>query len=74
MARHIGSERRESTIFRDKIVHQVHESIKKELGKLYPVVSKSYIYERIQKETGLCTKTIAFILNHTRDNLSQTEE
>lgn len=66
MSRHVGSERRESTVLRDEIVHRVHESIKKELGKLYPVVSKSYIYERIKEETGLCTKTIAFILNHTR--------
>lgn len=61
MTRFSGKNRRESTILRDNKVHEIHA----ELGVLADVVSRQYIYERIKMRTGLCTKTIAFILNHT---------
>lgn len=66
MSRKTGSERRESTVLRDEQVLSLYDSIAEDLGELLPVVSRSYIYDRIQKETGLCHKTIAFILNHTK--------
>lgn len=65
MAQSNLAERRPSTIFRDNSVHEIYQELKEELGDLIHVVSKSYIYGRIQERTGLCTKTIAFILNHT---------
>lgn len=65
MARSSNENRRESTIIRDNEVHKAYEELRKELGTLFVEVSKSYIYERIGKRTGLCNKTIAYILNHT---------
>lgn len=59
------AERRPSTVFRDNGVHEVYQELEEELGDLIHVVSKSYIYERIHERTGLCSKTIAFVLNHT---------
>lgn len=35
------------------------------LGEIGCYVSKSYIYEKISKKTGLSTRSISFILNHT---------
>ncbi|MDE5986839.1 MAG: hypothetical protein K2H16_06105 [Prevotella sp.] len=58
--------RRESTVMRYAEVHKVYEEIVNGLGELAHVVSKSYIYEKIHERTGLCTKTIAYVLNHTR--------
>lgn len=65
MTRFSGKNRRESTILRDNKVHEIHAELRAELGGLADVVSRQYIYERIKMRTGLCTKTIAFILNHT---------
>lgn len=28
-------------------------------------VSRQYVYEKIKEKTGLCVKTIAYVLNHT---------
>lgn len=60
----VGNQRR-STIIRNNRVHEVHAEILEKLGDVAPYVSKSYIYEQIHAATGLCTKTIAHILNHT---------
>ena len=54
MTRFSGKNRRPSTVFRDNKVHEAYEEICKELGK----------YSRLVR-TGLSTKTIAYILNHT---------
>lgn len=65
MARFSGKNRRGSTIIRDNEVHQAYHDLCIELGSMSRFVSKQYIYERIRARTGLCSKTIAFILNHT---------
>lgn len=66
MTRFSDKNRRESTIIRDNHVHDLYHDICMELGFSHRFVSKQYVYELISKRTGLCTKTIAFILNHTR--------
>lgn len=58
--------RRESTIVRDNEIHKLHRQILDELGELANVVSKNYIYEKIQEKTKLSIRTISFILNHTQ--------
>lgn len=58
--------RRESTIARDNEIHKLHRQILDELGELANVVSKNYIYEKIQEKTKLSIRTISFILNHTQ--------
>lgn len=57
---------RTSTMMRDNQVHTLYEKIKEELGDLSHEVSRGYIYRRISEMTGLCTKCIAYILNHTK--------
>lgn len=57
--------RRESTIVRDNEIHKIHRQILDELGDLANVVSKNYIYGKIQEKTKLSIRTISFILNHT---------
>lgn len=64
MARIRGKERRPSTIIRDNMVHDVYDKVCGEMGKYAHYVAKQYIYEKIRNETGLCLKTIAYILNH----------
>lgn len=66
MARKYDKNRRPSTIIRDNTVHDTYKEICEELGTIANVVSKSYIYERISKHTGLCVKTIANILNYAQ--------
>lgn len=65
MARISSENRRISTIIRQNIVHECYLDIIKEIGDYAYLVPRLYIYEKIQKRTGLCTKTIAHILNHT---------
>lgn len=66
MTRFSGKNRRPSTVFRDNKVHEAYHDLCIELGSMSRFVSKQYIYARISALTGLCSKTIAFILNHTR--------
>ena len=47
------------------MVHDVYDKVCGEMGKYAHYVAKQYIYEKIRNETGLCLKTIAYILNHT---------
>lgn len=65
MARKRGENRRDSTIMRHNEVHKAYTEMAGVLGYLINNVSKGYIYEEIHKRTGLCYKTIAYILNHT---------
>lgn len=64
MPRNSNNNRRESTFKRDNEVLDIYREVCNELGELAHVVAKSYIYEKIHERTGLCTKTIAFIINH----------
>jgi len=64
--RNANAERRPSTVIRDNTVLGIYKELSEELGSLIHVVSRTYIYDRIKERTGLCHKTIAFILNHTR--------
>lgn len=66
MNRYSGKKRRPSTQIRDNCVHEIYRQITSDMGSLKNVVSKSYIYEQIHQRTGLCVKTIAYILNHTK--------
>lgn len=65
MPRFSDENRRESTIIRDNQVLDVYKEIMNKLGELSNAVSKSYIYDKVKEQTGLCTKTIAYIINHT---------
>ena len=62
----VNNKRRESTSIRDNAVHDLYDRIFFFFGELRNAVSKSYIYEKIQKETKLSIRTISFILNHTK--------
>lgn len=66
MTRYHDNRRRPSTVARDDMVHLAYEELRAELGGYADLVPRGYIYERLSGRTGLCTKTVAFILNHTR--------
>lgn len=57
--------RRQSTAIRDNEVHKAYAEIKAELGALVYEVRRGHIYDRISAKTGLCCKSVAYILNHT---------
>lgn len=54
-----------STIKRNNSIHLMYKNIMNDLGQLRTVVSKSYIYNLIQNQTGLSIRTISHVLNHT---------
>jgi len=66
MARTSSENRRPSTIIRDNSIHEAYNDVVSELGEYAYLVPKSYIYDKVGKRTGLCSKTIAYVLNHTR--------
>ena len=47
-------------------VHAINDELRNQLGELYYVISKAYIYGEISKRTGYCVKSVATILNHTK--------
>ena len=53
-------------------VHKLHEELRTQLGELYYVISKSYLYSLISRRTGYCVKSIAYILNHTKKSENPT--
>lgn len=57
--------RRESTIVRHNLVHDTYNDVIRSLGEYAFLVPKSYVYKLICQRTGLCSKTVAYILNHT---------
>ena len=65
MTRFSDSRRRPSTVERDNAVHVAYKELRAELGGYADLVPRGYIYEKLSERTGFCTKTIAFILNHT---------
>ena len=56
-----------STIKRNNSIHIMYKNIMNDLGQLRTVVSKSYIYNLIQNQTGLSNRTISHVLNHTKE-------
>jgi len=66
MARAMGENRRRSTIIRDNEVHKLYDEVRQEAGKYFRELPRSTVYAVIGEQTGLCAKTIAYILNHTR--------
>ena len=66
MTRFYDDNRRISTKNRDDYVHIQYNELRKEYGdKIFFLLPKGFIYAKISERTGLCTKTIANILNHT---------
>lgn len=55
-----------STIKRNNSIHLMY-NIMNDLGQLRTVASKSYIYNLIQNQTGLSIRTISHVLNHTKE-------
>ena len=71
MTRFSGKERRPSTIIRDNEVHEAYDEVCREIGDMAKILPREYLYKRVKEKTGLCTKTIAWILNHTvKQNLT----
>lgn len=57
---------RDSSIIRYNEVHDMYDKIIKDLGDMSAYVSKGYIYDKIKERTGLSTRHISRILNHTK--------
>lgn len=57
---------RDSSIIRYNEIHDMHDKIIKDLGDVSAYVSKGYIYDKIKERTGLSTRHISRILNHTK--------
>ncbi len=56
---------RDSSIIRYNEVHDMYDKIIKDQGDMSAYVSKGYIYDKIKERTGLSTRHISRILNHT---------
>ena len=56
----------DSSIIRYNEVHDMYDKIIKDLGDMSAYVSKGYIYDKIKDKTGLSTRHISRILNHTK--------
>lgn len=57
---------RDSSIIRYNEIHDMYDKIIKDLGDVSAYVSKGYIYDKIKERTGLSTRYISRILNHTK--------
>ena len=57
---------RDSSIIRYNEVHDMYDKIIKDLGDVSAYVSKGYIHDKIKDKTGLSTRHISRILNHTK--------
>ncbi len=58
-------------IRRNNEIHDIDMTLRKQYGDAYRDMSRESIYKRIADKTGYCTKTIAWILNHTtKENIS----
>lgn len=47
-------------------VLEAYARVIQDLGDVSTAVSKSYIYDRVSCETCLCTKTVAYVINHCK--------
>lgn len=66
MAKYSVKNRRRSTVIRYEIVLKAYDKVLSELGDYACLVPKAHIYELVREETGLCDKTIAFVINHIK--------
>lgn len=57
--------RRISSILRDNLVHEIYNEEIKKLGDAGSYVSRDYLYNKVKEKTGLSTRTISYIINHT---------
>lgn len=57
---------RDSSIIKYNEIHDMYDEIIKDLGEMLAYVSKNYIYDKIKERTGLSTRHISRILNHTK--------
>ena len=57
---------RDSSIIRYNEIHDMYDKIIKDLEDVSAYVSKGYIYDKIKERTGLSTRHISRILNHTK--------
>lgn len=57
---------RDSSIIRYNEIHDMYDKIIKDLGDVSAYVSKGHIYDKIKERTGLSTRHISMILNHTK--------
>lgn len=57
---------RDSSIIRYNEIHDMYDKIIKDLGDVSVYVPKGYIYDKIKERTGLSTRHISRILNHTK--------
>lgn len=57
---------RDSSIIRYNGIHDMYDKIIKDLGDVSAYVFKGYIYDKIKERTGLSTRHISRILNHTK--------
>lgn len=55
----------ESTNKRYEAVRKIYDDILNELGKFAQLVPRNYIYSLLQEKTGLSTRTLSRILNHS---------
>ena len=57
---------RPSTMVRNKQVISIYEELKnsEKYSDFFHLLPRSFIYDKIKEQTGLCHKTIADILNH----------
>lgn len=56
---------RDSTVIRDNEIHKMYDEILNELGDLATVVSRNYVYGKINDRTGLSIRHISMIINHS---------
>lgn len=57
---------RDSTVIRNNEIHKMYDEILNELCDLATVVSRNYVYGRINDRTGLSIRHISRIINHTK--------
>lgn len=65
MARFWGENRRDSTVKSDNGIHRAYFEVIGDLGGIAAYVSRGEIYRRVAEKVGMCTKTVANVLNHT---------
>lgn len=60
-----ANNRRISSILRDNLVHEIYNEELNKLGDAGNHVSRDYLYNKVKEKTGLSTRTISYIINHT---------
>ena len=60
-----ANNRRISSILRDNLVHEIYREECQKLCEAGSYVSREYLYNKVKEKTGLSTRTISYIINHT---------